>query len=153
MRNQGFTLLELVIAIIILGILAAAAVPKFINIQDDAKDASLRAASAALNSAANLVHYRAQLDGVNKLERSTVKINGEVVNLFYAYPYGTPEDINKIVRLEGFKVRLGRSIGATIISLEDSSDTGDACIKYWQASSNSAFKIDEGTLKPSGECL
>jgi len=153
MKNQGFTLLELVIAIIVLGILAAAAVPKFINIQDDAKDASLHAASAALNSAANLIHYRAQLDGVNKLERSTVKINGEVVNLFYAYPSGTPENINKIVTLEGFKVRLGRYIGTTIISLEDSNDTGDACIKYSQASSNSAFKIDEGTLIPTGECL
>ncbi|KXO13794.1 MSHA pilin protein MshA [Moritella sp. JT01] len=153
MRNQGFTLLELVIVIIVLGILAAAAVPKFINIQDDAKDVSLHAASGALNSAANLVHYRAQLDGVNKLERSTVKINGEVVNLFYSYPYGTPEDINKIVTLEGFEVRLGKYIGTTIINLEDSNDTGDACIQYQQASSNSSFKIYEGTLIPTGECL
>ena len=36
-KNSGFTLIELVIVIIVLGILAATAVPKFINLRADAK--------------------------------------------------------------------------------------------------------------------
>ncbi|QUM77805.1 type II secretion system protein [Moritella sp. 24] len=152
-RNQGFTLIELVIVIIVLGILAATAVPKFINIQDDTKAASLHAASGALISAANLVHYRAQLDSVEKLDRSTVKINGEDIKLVYAYPEGSPETINKIITLKGFEVRIGKYIGTTIISLADSNNTGDSCITYQQASLNASFTIREGKLIPTGECL
>lgn len=152
-KAQGFTLIELVIAIIVLGILAATVVPKFINIQDDAKAASLHAASGALNSAANLIHYQAQLDGVEKLERSTVKINGEDVKLAYAYPEGTPETLKKIIILEGFELKLGKYIGTTIISLEGSNDTNDPCITYQQAGLNTSFTIREGILIPTGECL
>jgi len=151
--NQGFTLIELVIVIIVLGVIATTAVPKFINIQDDAKAASLHAVSGALNSAANLVHYRSQLDGVETLDRSTIKINGEDVKLFYAYPEASPETINKIMSLEGFEVRFGKYIGTTIINLEGSNNTGDACITYQQAGLNTSFTILEGKLIPTGECI
>ena len=40
-RQQGFTLIELVVVIIILGILAVTAAPKFINLQGDARLSAL----------------------------------------------------------------------------------------------------------------
>jgi len=40
MKNKGFTLIELVTVIVLLGILAAVAVPRFINVQEDAREAS-----------------------------------------------------------------------------------------------------------------
>ena len=54
MRNQqsGFTLIELVIVIILLGIIGATVTPQFINIQDNARDAVAEAAVGALNSTA-----------------------------------------------------------------------------------------------------
>lgn len=57
-NNNGFTLIELVIVIIVLGILAATAVPKFINLQGDAKESVLKGLSGALNSAANIVYAK-----------------------------------------------------------------------------------------------
>jgi prepilin-type N-terminal cleavage/methylation domain-containing protein len=54
--QAGFTLVELVIVIIILGLLAAVAVPKFIDLSSDARTAATNSVAASL-SAANAVNY------------------------------------------------------------------------------------------------
>ncbi len=57
--QQGFTLIELVMVIVILGVLAATAIPKFVDLKADAQAAALQGVVGGINSA-SAVNYAAR---------------------------------------------------------------------------------------------
>ncbi|WP_028107799.1 prepilin-type N-terminal cleavage/methylation domain-containing protein [Ferrimonas futtsuensis] len=65
-RQSGFTLIELVVVIIVLGILAVTAAPKFINLQNDARKATLDGMKASVQGANSLIYAKAAIDGIEK---------------------------------------------------------------------------------------
>jgi MSHA pilin protein MshA len=75
-KQQGFTLIELVVVIIILGILAVTAAPKFMNLQGDAYQSTLTGLKASLQGANTLVYSKAAIAGKEKSATETLDIAG-----------------------------------------------------------------------------
>lgn len=89
-KQGGFTLIELVVVIVILGILAVTAAPKFLNLQDDAKVSAVKGLAGAMKGAAGITYGKAAVRGVETLDEgvsgASITIGDDTVNLKFGYP-------------------------------------------------------------------
>jgi MSHA pilin protein MshA len=74
--QRGFTLVELIVVIVILGILAATALPRFVNLGSDARAAQMQAIAASMEAAKQLV--QAKWLAAGSATQTTVDIGGGV---------------------------------------------------------------------------
>ncbi|MDC5820327.1 type II secretion system protein [Vibrio europaeus] len=96
-RQGGFTLIELVVVIVILGILAVTAAPRFLNLQGDAREASLQGLRGAMSGAAGIVYGRSAINGIETTPSVTAASSADNVALTFGYPAAATDGIGNAV--------------------------------------------------------
>jgi MSHA pilin protein MshA len=102
--QAGFTLVELIVVIVILGILAAVAVPRFLGLESQARAASIRSLGGTINSAVSMAHGICVAQ--NCVTNQVITMDGKPITFRFGYPNNaSAKDL--LQTTEGFTVSAG----------------------------------------------
>ncbi len=135
-RQGGFTLIELVVVIVILGILAVTAAPRFLNLQDDARNATLEGLAGAINGAAGIVYGKSAIAGIETAELDGISAGGNTIQTVYGYPAATENAVKYSVSgiEEGdFVYKSGGGTAANTPVYFGIEKYSDSCVEYTSA--------------------
>lgn len=135
-RQGGFTLIELVIVIVILGILSVTAAPRFLNLQDDARDSAAQGLRGAMVGASGIVYGKSAINGTETLQSSAVSVNGQQVATTFGYPSQTSAALTAVV--SGLETDWTFVSGATGIGYGFSASNANCYVNYVAAASSVA---------------
>ncbi|PKF76907.1 hypothetical protein CW749_24670 [Vibrio sp. vnigr-6D03] len=79
--QRGFTLLEMIVVIAILGVLASVATPRFIEVIDTSKTSVIESAGSAVRSANTFVRGIALTENIHLISDATIEVEGKELNI------------------------------------------------------------------------
>ncbi|GEA62334.1 type II secretion system protein [Vibrio comitans] len=109
-KQVGFTLIELVVVIVILGILSVTAAPRFLNLQSDARVSALKGMKGAMAGAGSIVYGKAAINGV---ERAT---SASVSNIALVFGYPEASELGIVRAVQGLEDRADWAFSEEVIS-------------------------------------
>ena len=94
--QKGFTLIELIIVIVVLGILAVTAAPQFFNFSSDARESTIKGLEGSIKSAAEIVYGKSAIEGEESLATSATD---DAIDTVYGYPAASATGIQAALNL------------------------------------------------------
>ena len=97
-KQAGFTLIELIMVIVILGVLSAFAFPRFADFSKQAREASLDGLAGALRASANISHAQQLAEGATL--GTAVSLEGQSITMVNGYPTANAAGIAEAAQVD-----------------------------------------------------